>query len=393
MTTHINAGGITSYLRTLAKGLMANGHQVHIVSSGGNTADQLQSMGVKLLTLDIKTRSELNPKIYSALGEIKTYIRDNKIDIIHAHTRITQVMGSLLSKLTGKSYVSTCHGYFKKRLSRLLFPCWGERVIAISPAVKSHLIDDFHVPAQKIELIGSGIDADDFKLVEPTTRNSQRQKLNIAGGPVIGNIARLSDVKGPDILIEAMARILKTMPEVKLVLVGEGKMQAQLRQMVVSLKLEESVIFQTAVNRTAEYLPIFDVFVVPSRSEGLGLSAMEAQACGLPVVASNVGGLPSLIEDGKTGYLVEPQNPEKLAEKIVQVLKDAQQAQSVGLAGREFILQNYSVDQMVKKTVDFYNVIVEDTDDIALALERKTEDGEMDLDELKTFLKKDRKIK
>lgn len=354
LSTHLNTGGITSYLFTLSKGLIKRGHAVHCASSGGNMEKEFLSAGVKIMDLNIRTKSELDPRIYLALKPLKQYIKENHIDIVHSQTRITQVMGSLLNKSTGRPFVSTCHGYFKKRLSRKLVPCWGDAVIAISGAVERHLADDFGVNPRKIHLIESGIDLDDFAPVDDEVRTRQRSRFNLGEEPIIGMIARLSDVKGPDILIEAMHSVLKHIPNAKLLLVGEGKMESELRTMVNRLELEEHVRFFSIVSQTQEMLPLFDIFAMPSRQEGLGLSIMEAQAVGLPVIATRVGGIPSLIEDGKTGVLVEPENSGALAEAIVKLFEDKGRMRTIGTAGRIFIQQNYSSDSMVDKTTKLY---------------------------------------
>ncbi len=358
LTTHLNSGGITSYLRTLTKGLIARGHQVFIASSGGDMEQEFLSLGAQLKTLNIKTKSELDPRIYLALIPLINLIREHHIDVIHAQTRITQVMGRCLQTLTGKPFVTTCHGFFKTRFFRKKFPFWGKRVIAISEPVKLHLQQDFLVVEQNICLVDSGLDITDFPLVDEATKKINRKKWDLGEEPAIGIIARLSDVKGQDILIPAMKEVLQKIPKAKLLIVGEGKMETMLKDLVMTLNLHEHVKFYPIVNRTTEALSLFDVFVMPSRQEGLGLSVMEAQASGLPVVASNVGGIPTLIKDGQTGLLVEPENVHQLAQAIIKVLEDKNLAQRLGQQARSFIMQNYSSQKMVEKTIACYESVI-----------------------------------
>ena len=176
LTTHLNTGGITSYLLTLSKGLIKKGHHVHIAASGGNREEDFRNLGASVLNLDIKTKSELNPKIYLALRSLKKYTIEQKIDVIHSHTRVTQVMGRLLQKTTGRAFVSTCHGFFKPKFSRRIFPCWGDGVIAISPAVKDHLINDFHVAKEKVFVVENGLDFESFPMIDELTKERARQK-------------------------------------------------------------------------------------------------------------------------------------------------------------------------------------------------------------------------
>lgn len=358
LTTHLNAGGITSYLLTLTKGFIARGHKVHIASSGGNMENEFVLLGARIVTLNMKAKSELAPKIYFSLLPLKKYIQENRIDVVHAHTRITQVMAKFLKSLTGVPFVTTCHGFFKPRFFRRIFPCWGDVAIAISSAVQVHLEKDFHVKSSQIALVESGIDLNKFAIMDEKKRAQKCQGLGIHDEPVIGIIARLSDVKGQDILVKAFGIVIKQFPQAKLLLVGEGKLELLLKTLVQQLDLKDSVIFRPVINETKEYLDCLDIFVMPSRNEGLGISIMEAQACGLPVVASRVGGIPSLIEDGKTGLLVEPENVEDLALKLIELLKNPQQSKEMGLRAKKFAQNNYSSEKMVDKTLDAYQKVL-----------------------------------
>lgn len=359
LTTHLNTGGITTYLLTLSKGLVQDGHRVFIGSSGGNMLGEFTTLGVEHFELNIQTKSELDWRIYACLNKVGKFIRDNDIQVIHANTRVTQVMGTLLRYLTGVPYVSTCHGFFKPRLSRRIFPCWGDKAIAISPAVRQHLLDDFKVRLERVEKVESGVDLENFKPFSAGLRRQNRKILGLSDKDIIlGMVARLSDVKGQDILIQALPDVIQEFDQVKLLLVGEGKKEEDFKRLVAELGMTRHVIFFNDVNEAKFYLSVFDVYVNPSRQEGLGLSVMEAQACGLPVVASNVGGIPTLISSNKTGFLVESENPRALALKIISVLKDFDSAIKIGQQARQFIKDNYSEKQMVQKTISVYQSLL-----------------------------------
>ena len=127
-----------------------------------------------------------------------------------------------------------------------------------------------------------------------------------------------------------------------------------MERLVEERGLSAAIRFESLINRPADILPILDVFVMPSLQEGLGLSVMEAQAAGIPVVASNVGGLPDLIEDGKTGFLVPVGQSDALAEKIIALLRNPKQAEQMASAARQNIEHKFSLAQMVDKTEQFY---------------------------------------
>jgi glycosyltransferase involved in cell wall biosynthesis len=354
LTSHFNTGGITSYLLSLTSALTQKGHQIWVASAGGNCETALEDSGGRHINLGFRTKSEVDLRIYLKLGFLKRLIEQEGIDVIHSQTRVTQVMGYWLSRLTKKAFVTTCHGFFKPRFSRRMFPCWGTATIAISQPVKDHLINDFLLPPEKVYLIANGIDCGKFMAVTEDLRRLKRQQWKITSKNVVGIIARLSDVKGIDILLTTMPMVLKKHPDTLLMVVGEGPEKERLRALTGTLKLKDHVRFESIVNQTAEVLPLFDVFVMPSRQEGLGLAAMEAQACALPVIASRVGGLIDLIEDGKTGYLVAPENPKVLAKKIIDVLDNPAQAKQVGQTARQIISEKFSLDRMASATEKVY---------------------------------------
>ncbi|HDZ77042.1 MAG TPA: hypothetical protein ENH41_03055, partial [Candidatus Omnitrophica bacterium] len=206
LTTHLNFGGIASYIVNLAGELKKRGHNVLVVSSGGNFTDALARKGVEHIDIDIKTKSELSPKLIFAFFKLKRIIIKRNIQIIHSHTRVTQILSHFLNKSLNIPYVTTCHGYFKPHWGRRVFACWGDITIAISAAVKKHLIDDFRLDENKIRLVYNGVN------VKPKTQYDN-EKIRVGLGfpreaPIIGIIARLSPVKGHKYLIAAMKHIL-----------------------------------------------------------------------------------------------------------------------------------------------------------------------------------------
>ena len=354
LTTHFNAGGITSYLLTLSKQFILKGHKVYICSSGGDQVATFTDMGGIHLLLKIKTKSECDLRIYFALGKVVDFIKKYEIDVLHAQTRITQVMGHLLHQWVQIPYLSTCHGFFKLRIGRRFFPCWGQSVIAISTAVKDHLEKDFFVSSQKIALIPNGIELDKFPYIQPEEKQKNRKMLGLSQGPILGIVARLSDVKGHAFLIKAMPEILNHFPDVKLLIVGEGKTEQSLKQIVKNLDLDKHIFFYPVNNQTYKFLSVVDIFIMPSLQEGLGLSVMEAQAAGLPVIGTRVGGLPMIIEHEKTGLLVEPQNSSQLAKAAIDLLKNQDKAKKLSKTASVFIRENFSAQSMSEQTLSVY---------------------------------------
>jgi len=354
LTTHLNIGGISSYLLSLSRGLRDRGHNIYIASASGSLLQRFISEGVKVIPIPIKTKSEISPGVILSLFILLKRIKQADIDIIHANTRVTQVLAHLIYKFSGRPYISTCHGFFKTRFFRRIFPCWGLKVIAVSEQVGEHLVKDFKLKKKQVRVIPHGIDVGRFLKRESDTIHQIKSELGLKDGPVIGIIARLSDIKGHVYLIEAMKTVLNTIADAQLLIIGEGRMKEKLVDLTKRLGINQSIFFLPAVMDTADILSVIDVFVMPSLNEGLGLGVMEAMASGIAVVGSDVGGMRSLIRDGYNGILVKPADPDSLSSVLSNLLKDQDRRNSLGRNAHLFIEQNFSQDKMVLETERIY---------------------------------------
>ena len=358
LTTHLNIGGIGRYVTNLAKELQRRGHTVFIASGGGELEETLLQTGVKHIYADIKTKSELSPKIIKSFFALKPFLRKEKIDLIHAHTRVLQVLAALLSFYQKIPYVTTCHGFFKRRLGRRIFGCWGERVVAISEAVKGQLIHDFNVDEERIVLIHTGIEVERFlQGVREDEIAKTKHAWNLNKAPVIGTIGRLSSVKGQDVLLSAAKLLVRDFSDINVLLVGNGPDEERLKKLSSTLGLDKNVIFAGSVDDTTKALSVMDVFVLPSIKEGLGLSLVEAMASGKPCIASRVGGIESLIEDGITGMLVEPGNPDELARAIRYMLNNKDKAETFKDKAREKVINDFNIDRMAAQIEKMYESV------------------------------------
>lgn len=349
LTTHLNLGGIGIYLLCLAEGLVQRGHQVWVASSGGDLVTAVQSCGAQHLQLDIKTKSVISIKVLRAVKQVTKVVQEQQIEIIHGHTRVTQVVAHLVARRLGLPYVTTCHGFFKPRIFRRIFPCWGNYCIAISEAVRSHLVHDLGVRKENIAVVHNGVKLAKFNpdKFSPEQKLRFRQDYGLhAQAPVIGSIARLSSVKGQSFLIAAMKRIIKVNPSVQLLLVGDGPEMEKLQAQVKQLRLDEHVFFAPATLDTSVPLSIIDIFVFPSILEGLGLAIIEAQAMALPVVASDVGGIYTLVKDKQNGFLVQAKDSQGIAQAILKLLKDEKLRTEFGRRAQQQVKAQFSLKQM-----------------------------------------------
>lgn len=338
--------------------------------------DAFKDAGVGLVKLDIQTKSELSPRLWAALPKLLRLLDQEKIDIIHSHSRVTQVLGCLAGLIKRRPHVVTCHGFFRPRIGRRVFPCWGNATIAISDAVTRHLITEFKVEPDRVENILTGIELDNFRETPYDRRLKRRREFGIESEMLIGMIARLSEVKGQDIAVKAMTAVIKECPAVKLAFFGEGKTENDLRALVERSGLKGHVLFFPTVGRAPEMLAMVDIVIAPSRSEGLGISVMEAQACGLPVVATRVGGLVSLIENEITGLLVPPENPEEFAKALIRVIKDRSFTSMIGKGARLKAESEYGADKMTTHVVALYEKLLTGFNDSKTQVLRKFQSRE-----------------
>lgn len=357
LTTHLNIGGITTYILKLVKPLRARDIKTHVLSSGGECSPQFLEVGAHLHTLPIKTKSELDPKLYVALPKLVRLIRENKIDVLHAHTRVTQVLAFWASKLTGVPVVTTCHGFYKRRLGRRILPAWGDCAIAISQGVADHLHNDFKLPLEKVVLINNGVDLN--ALDEAYGRQDPARAREAYGftldEPVIGSISRLVSDKGHEYLIRAIALLKEEFPKIKLLIVGEGKHKASLQELAASLKLQDNVVFTGNVMDVTQTIAAMDIFALPAIwREGFGLSIAEAMACRKPVIVSNIWALNTLIRNGETGILIEPKNSEILAEALADLIHEPARRKRIGEAARAMVEEHFSILRMAGEIAETY---------------------------------------
>jgi len=352
ITTHLNKGGITSYISSLAIGLKDKGHDVVIASSGGSTQDILVNKGIEHINIPIRTKKELSFYVLRSCFYLKKYLSKNKVDLIHAHTRVAQVLASFLSKKFKIPLVTTCHGFFKPRWHRRKFPCWGDKVIAISNQVQNHLMKDFSVKEENVLLIHNGVDVDRSN---NSSKVALKKEMKIPLDYfIVGSAARFSDVKGLEYLIKSIPFILRDYQNVTLVLIGYGKEELRLRQVVSELDLKKYVIFYKPAKDIFHYLKVLDIFVMPSLQEGLGLSILEAQAQNIPVIASNVGGIPDVIEHNVTGILVAPKDPSAIGKAVTELIKNQSLCQQLKSNAYSRLKEKFSLSKMVNDTEKAY---------------------------------------
>lgn len=349
-------------------------YEFYIVSSGGTQERSLKEIGVRCIHLNIRTKSELSPKLYFSIPRLIKLIRDEKIDLIHAHTRVTQVLAWWLQRFTGIRYVSTCHGFYKRRLGRKLLPAWGDHVIAISKPVEGSLMMDFGVPESRVSTIFNAIDIQDLvRRYEEKDPVAIRKELNLPlGDKVVGIVARVVQDKGHEYFLRAADKLIKDFfPDMKILIVGDGPYLEQTKRLVGKLKLDHSVRFLGNINDITYALAVIDVFVLPAVwREGFGLSIIEAMAVLKPVIVTNIWALNELVQNRVNGLLVEPKSVDELSEAMHLLLSDPDLYKKVSVNGAEMVKKEFSISQMAERMNRLYNLTIKPTSNPEISLDR-----------------------
>jgi glycosyltransferase involved in cell wall biosynthesis len=178
------------------------------------------------------------------------------------------------------------------------------------------------------------------------------------GSPIVGNIAALVAHKGQRHLIDAAALVMRDVPDARFVVAGDGELRPNLEQQVKHLGLEKHVFLTGFRTDVLALLKAFDVFAMSSVTEGLGTSLLDAMACAKPIVATKAGGIPEVVRDGRTGYLVEPRDHRAMANAIVKLLRDEPLRQRMGAAGLALVNARFSAERMVQETLAVYERVV-----------------------------------
>jgi glycosyltransferase involved in cell wall biosynthesis len=362
ITSHLNVGGITSYTLALGKGLTRRGHRVILASDGGQLAGEAEASGLVHWRVPLHTSVEFSPQVFLSSRRLTARLRREPVDVIHAHTRVAQVVADRLSRSLRIPYVTTWHGFFRSNLGRRLWPCTGDLTIAISEPVRQHLLRDFRLPQTRIRLIPHGIDAASFESpVEPQAQARLRRQLSLpSDGPIVGTVARLVASKGVDGLIRCFPQVRTSVPRARLLIVGDGPERPRLEHLAAASGIAEAVHFAGALPTTREALSLMQVFVfLPAEQEGFGLSLLEAMASGRPVVAVRQGGgAVWALEESGVGRLVDPGDGRALADAIIRFLEDGDAARHAAEAAREVVKHRYALSRVVDEVEAVYGELI-----------------------------------
>lgn len=345
----LEVGGVERGVLDLARGLIRRGHQVSVVSSGGRLVPELTAAGAVHYAMPVHRKS---PWLMAQQVPLLTkLIRAGKVDVVHARSRVPGWIGWAAARRAGAPFVTTCHGFYRPHPgSRVM--TWGRTVIVPSEGLGRYLIDRFDVPPERLRVIPRGVDLAQFPFREAATPGSPPWR--------IGLIGRITPLKGHDVAFQALHQLVQRGVPVRLCIIGDAPvdkphLRRRLEELARSLGIADAVEWLGMRSDIPECLQTLDAVIAPSTyPESFGRSLMEAQAAGVPVVASRVGAFADLIRDGETGLLVSPRHPSDLAAAIRRLIEDPALRQRLIRRARQRVEETFTLERMVDQTLDVY---------------------------------------
>lgn len=353
-------GGAQEHVFNLVTRIDRERYDVSVCSlSPGSAVRKLERAGVPVCVIDI-------PDDEAAIEAVAAHLGAIRADVVHNHMYRAEIVGTQAAwrvadaglarpHVVGTVHSSRIRSDEDRALVRRLTPRM-DHLIGVSTSIVHKIADEGRVGAP-VSLIYNGVDLERYDHQEPCCTLREEYGLP-AEGPIVGVVARLEAEKGHPTLLDAWPHVLAEFPDATLLVVGEGSRREALEAQVGALGIAGSVVFTGRRDDVPAVTAALDVAVLPSYREAQGLTILEAMALSRPVVASNVGGIPEMIEDGKTGLLVPPHDPETLAGAIARLLRDHPLADTLARAGHDLVHERFCVELMARAVETIYDEAV-----------------------------------
>jgi glycosyltransferase involved in cell wall biosynthesis len=316
---------------------------------------QVREAKIDLLALGRHRRGDV-----WAWRHLATYARRKHVDVLHAHMFGSNVWGTIVGRLA-RVPVVVAHEHtwsfegepLRQLLDRELIARYSDMFLAVSQADRQKMIEIERIPPERVRFLANGIEPQ-----PPTPGRDLRGELGVGAGPLVGAIGALRAQKAYGTLIRAAARLREHHPNLHVLIAGEGPEKARLEKLIDELGLRDCVILLGRRLDVPDILAELDLAVCASDYEGSPLAVMEYMAAGLPIVATRVGGVPDLIDDGAHGLLVEPGDPLALAAAVESLLNDRARAAELGAHARERRRREFDLNVMVHNLEALYEELL-----------------------------------
>ena len=368
ITVYPTYGGSGIVGSELGRDLAERGHNVHFISSFLPT--RLTELSERIHFHEVEMMSyplfEHQPYDLALATKMATVARAEKLDLFHVHYAIPHSISAILAResIKQKRYVpviTTLHGtditLVGADRSYLPITRYGlqqsDGVTAVSKFLKQATIETFDF--DEIEVIPNFICQNHYLRLPDSPL---RAELAPNGERLLVHVSNFRPVKRPADCVEILAKVLKSGEKARLIMVGDGPELSAVRYRGEQLGVNGNVIYVGKQANIADYLGVADVFLLPSELESFGLAALEAQACEVPVIATRIGGIPEVVNDGESGYLSDVGDIEKMSNDTLRLLRDEELRRAFGEKGRELAVQRYSTSKIIPQYIAFYEKIV-----------------------------------
>lgn len=337
----------------LMEGLADRGHDNALVCPQGSDLAKAASAFAEVHSMPMGGDLDLR-----LIPKIRRCLRACRPDLVHLHGRIgADVMGAIACRLEGVPVVHS------RRVDNPE-PRWvvtlkyrlHDRVVAISEGIGRVLLSE-GLPAEKLRVVRSAVELQRFD--RPCNRKLMCTELPVPQDALlIGVVAQLIERKGHHFLIEALPALIGEFPHLQVIFFGKGPREPDLQRGATEAGLENRVLFAGFREDLPDLLPCLDLLVHPATMEGLGVSLLQAASAGIPIVASDAGGMPEAVRDGHNGLLVPPGDVRALGDAVATLLRDRDLALRMGMAGKELMRTEFSVDVMVEGNLAVYRELL-----------------------------------
>lgn len=344
---HLETRGSVTYTFNLCKGLKKRGCEPLVLCTGGPMLPAFERAGIRTVYTD-----SLGKPVYD-LFAFRRFLRSiaaEHFSIVHVQHKEQMRRGLRAARTLNLPAVLTVHHFFEPGENLRIPRKYIRGVIAVSQAVREDLVNNAKIPRELVRVVSTGVDLDEA--------GACRRRRRRNGAPVIGTVGTLTPVKGNEHFLRAAKALLERGIEAHFVVAGRGEESGQLRRLARELELTRNLTFVPDFSDNYEVLRALDVFVNPSLREGLGLTVLQAMACGVPTVSAASGGIHSFVVDGETGLMVPQRDPAAIAAALVRLIEDREFADKLAQNASKMIEQDYTLDKMIDEMLDLYGEVV-----------------------------------
>lgn len=364
----LGMGGAERLLIPYLRYLQANGFALRVCAlqerQGNPLAAEVAALGVPVDLLPVPYLRDV-----TAVPRLMAYLRQYQADLVHTQLELANTLGTVAARLLGLPTVCTLHTIDEpqagsKTARRIRLMWWVlrhfcQRIMAVSEGTRQHHLQAARFAPEQVVTLYNGIDLTRFGPRDMACQTAVRRSLGIpAAAKLMTTVAVLRQPKGIQHMLEALPVVLTAVPDAHYLIVGDGDYRATLEAQVADLGLGERVCFAGQRQEVADLLAASDLFVLPTLTDALPTVLMEAMALRLPLLATAVGGVPEMVENGLNGLLVSPGAADQLAQAAIGLLQDGARRRDMGKNGRLLVEQKFNIQRQAAELATLYRTLL-----------------------------------